>query len=161
MPYKHTSSDPALDTSVAILREGIGPAVSNAFVIAPLWVLGVGCVGLITLTNIPYARPRMNRRCKRRQRQGVAVESGATRHRGANPRCPYVVGAGVVEFAQRVGLAVGGAVHRIRTRAVLAAITVAVSDHTGNNVKKTRAVDLSLGQGPGDGQGVASTPARR
>lgn len=163
MPYKHVSSDSALETSVAILRDGIGPAVSKAFVIAPLWVPGVGCVGLVVLADIPYARQRTNRRYKQRTRQHIAEEPCAARRRGANPRCPYVVGAGVVEFAKRVGMALGGAVHRIRKRTVLAAITAEVGDHIGDNETKTRAADLSLRRGPGEGQGqgAASTLACR
>lgn len=57
MPHKQVTSSAALKTSVALLRDGIGNAVSNAFVVAPLWAPGVGCIGLFTIADIPYARP--------------------------------------------------------------------------------------------------------
>lgn len=133
MPHKDTSSDPALDTSVAILRDGIGPTVSGAFVIAPLWVPDIGCVGLITFANVPYAQVRVSRR---RQAGGKLATSRAA------SRCFYEVGAGVVEFARRVGLAVGPAVYRVRKSTLIADIKVEdkFSGHFGDDVKEERRI---------------------
>ena len=99
-PHEQASSDSALETSVAILREGIGPTVASAFVIAPLWVPDLGCVGLVTFTNVPYAiAPNL-------QERGQSRKRSKPKH--------FVVGAGVVECSRRVGLALGIAVVRIR-----------------------------------------------
>lgn len=119
MPHKKISTDPALEASVAILREGIGPTIAKAFVIAPLWAPGIGCIGLITLADIPYAQPR-----KARRQQGGRDNRRRKAKSSALSRCPYVAGVGVVEFARRVGLALGGAIYRIQKGALIAGIGV-------------------------------------
>lgn len=122
---------------MAILREGLGRVARNTFVIAPLWVAGVGCLGLVTLADLPYVRPRVTqtRKWERRRRQptgGFDGNSGAppgdTDELSSGSPCPYVVGEGFIEFAKRVGIALGTAVHRIRCRAFLAAIAVEVGE---------------------------------
>lgn len=170
MPHKYVSSSAALKTSVALLREGIGPTVSNAFVLAPLWVPGVGCIGIFTIVDIPYARPPpaagrggggqrskhgtphsnggAKRNLSHRQQHGGGLtnlvvggggggggggrgEGGTTLHEaataggeGAPNRVRYVVGAGVVEFARRVGVALGTAVFRLRKKSLVTSIRV-------------------------------------
>lgn len=155
MPHKDVSSSAALNTSVDLLREGIGPAVSNAFAVAPLWVPGVGCIGLFTIADIPYARPpsKAGRRAgggPRRRKHGTPHDSGRAKsgssHRqqqggggggGKTAREPakggrggggeysharHVVGAGVVELARRVGVALGTAVFRLRKKSLVTSI---------------------------------------
>ena len=129
MAQKKTSSDAALETSVAILRDGIGPDVAEAFVIAPLWAPGIGCVGVIALASVPYTRCTEGRR--RGLRGGKADHPPKTQpqpegsSRGSlSSRCRHVVGAGVIEFVRRVGMAVGGAVFRSRTLALVEDIRV-------------------------------------
>lgn len=144
MPRKHTSSDPALETSVAILREGMGPAVSNAFVIAPLWVPDVGSIGVIAFADLPYARPTVTRRRRRAKKTGCRNQAGeklATSR--ADPGHRYAVGAGVVELARRIGLALGAAVFRVRKRALVASIRVGSGIRTED----------------GDGSATQPTPA--
>lgn len=154
MPHKRTSSDPALESSVAILRDSMGPAVAGAFVVAPLWIPGVGCIGLVTLADIPYSRPP---RAARRGRNGMHARSRAS------SECPYVVGAGVVESARRVGLALGVAVHRTRKRALVTAIRAggAVSDRgSGASEHQARTI-ASPSKGKREGKGTQATPGRR
>lgn len=144
MPYKHVSSSTALETSVALLRESIGPKAANAFVLAPLWVPGVGSIGLITIADIPYARqsPVAGRGGGRRMKHGNRV--GSTRRPGKynsghgpshedtptfgevgrGPRVRYAVGAGVVDFARRVGVAVGTAAFHLRKKGLVTRIRV-------------------------------------
>lgn len=142
MPHKHVSSSAALKTSVALLREGIGPEVSGAFVLAPLWVPGVGCVGLITIADVPYARPppaaggggRRRNPASHRHRQhhgGGQAPSGHTSkekaqrgREGDESLVRHAVGPGMVEFARRVGVALGTAAFRLKKKSLLARIKV-------------------------------------
>ena len=148
MPHKHVSSSAALKASVALLREGIGSGVPNAFVLAPLWVPGVGCVGLITIADVPYTRslPAAGRggggggggrrgkpashldhqqHGEGRARSGRTSSKRPNRGRGRGgegPAARHAVGPGVVEFARRVGVALGTAAFRLRKKSLLARI---------------------------------------
>ncbi|CAM9193761.1 unnamed protein product [Scytosiphon promiscuus] len=158
MPHKHVSSSAALKASVALLREGIGPGVSKAFVLAPVWVPGVGCIGLITIADIPYSRSLKKAgrgvggdgRGRRGNNSKLHVDGARTlkirhgnrRHAGkgcgsagkfnehakagadgeSRPHMRYAVGAGVVEFARRVGVALGSAMFRLRNRSLITSI---------------------------------------
>lgn len=130
MLHRQSSSDAALEQSVSIVRGSLGPAVADAFVLAPLWVPNVGCVGLLTLADLPYSGPTVveRRRKERRRHQSSGEDTEATDGRrgvGAmrTSPCPYVVGD-FVDFAKRVGVALGTAVHRVRCRALVAAVNV-------------------------------------
>lgn len=145
MPHKELSSSAALETSVALLREGIGPAASRSFALAPLWVSNVGCVGLIAIADIPYARnpppagggggrrrnrdgyygrDDWNKNIDGHQRAGGVGRTGnfdeATAGRKRYAR--YAVGVGLVEFVRRVGVALGTATFRLRKQSLLAHI---------------------------------------
>lgn len=154
MPHKHVSSSAALKASVALLREGIGPGVSKAFVLAPLWAPGVGCVGLVTIADIPYSSSltESGRRGVRRRKNGYhraansggtnCVRHGSRQHAGegfrrgerfknnatadseeeGGPHIRYAVGAGVVDFARRAGVALGAAIFRLRNQALIASV---------------------------------------
>lgn len=142
MPYKHVSASTALKASVALLREGIGPEVSDAFVLAPLWVPGIGCIGLITIADIPYANPppapegggrrRKPASSHHRQQHGEGqapsgrTSDGATIRRrvGVGSGARHAVCPGMVELARRVGVALGTAVFRLRKSSLVARIQV-------------------------------------
>eukprot|EP00752_Nemacystus_decipiens_P007665 g6853.t1 len=138
MPHKHVSSSSALKTSVALLREGIGRDIADAFVLAPLWVPDVGCIGLITIADIPYTTLPQSARGGGRQRKPAShlhhqqhgrgeapsgrTPDGATRRgrQGVDPYVRHAVGPGVVEFARRVGVALGTAAFHLRKKFVIA-----------------------------------------
>lgn len=142
MPNKQVSSSAALKTSVALLREGIGPGASDAFVLAPLWVPGVGCMGLITIADIPYATPppatgsggggggggqrKPVRRRRRQQHEEGTGPSGRAADEGTNggveSHVRHAVGPGLVEFTRRVGVALGTAAFRLRKKSLVARI---------------------------------------
>ncbi|CAM9640751.1 unnamed protein product, partial [Ectocarpus sp. 12 AP-2014] len=162
MPHKHVSSSTALETSVALLREAIGPKAANAFVLAPLWAHGVGSIGLITIADIPYAKQspvagrgggggrRMNHGHRvgstRRPGKYTAGYGASDEHSptfgevGRGPRVRYAVGAGVVDFARRVGVALGTAAFRLRNKGLVTRIRV-------------EGVGYSRYTSPGDGRG--------
>lgn len=161
MPHKRASSDAALDKSVEILRDGLGRVAKDTFVMAPLWVPGVGCLGLVTFADLPYVRTgatNTRTRKKRRRRQPTAESSirgssgvpsgGIYERHSESSSCPYAVGGRFIDFAKRVGVTLGAAVHRIRCRALLQAIAadrgkvVAHGDH-GDMLKENPSM-LSL-----------------
>lgn len=121
MPHKEISSDAALEMSVSMVREGIGSAVSSAFIMAPLWDPVVGCVGLLTLADIPYSK--LQAACRKAKRHPTTQHPGGTQP-VAKSRCPYVIGNGNLDFIRRVGLALGSAVFRTRKRALVTKIQV-------------------------------------
>lgn len=106
-----------------ILRTSLGPVATNAFLIAPLWVPGVGCLGLFTLADLPYARVAATGPLNKR-RAGALRSRSRNQGKSGMSEFPYMIGAGVVNFAVRVGVALGVAVHRVRTEALLASINV-------------------------------------
>jgi len=155
MPHKELSSSAALETSVALLREGIGPAASKAFALVPLWVPDVGCIGLIAIADIPYARnppPAGGGRGGGRRRKPDIYHArdgrnttvdGQQRGRGVGRSgsfdeatagskryARYAVGVGLVEFARRVGVSVGTAAFRLRKQSLLTHIKVECSKYS-------------------------------
>ncbi len=159
MPHKELSSSTALETSVALLRDGIGPAASDSFALTPLWVPNVGCVGLIAIADIPYAKnPPLGggggRRIKRdgyydRDDQKKTV---GRQHRAGGVGCSgnfneatvgkkryarYAVGVGLVEFVRRVGVAVGTATFRLRKQSLLTHIKLEGSKFSIYHRKRT------------------------
>lgn len=148
MPHKETSSSAALETSVALLRGGIGPAASNAFALAPLWVPNVGCIGLIAIADIPYARNPSTAsgrggRSRKADKYGGSDSRNKTaghrhgqRHGGGGnldeataggrvgrKKCArYAVGVGLVEFVRRVGVTLGTTTYRLRKQSLVTRI---------------------------------------
>lgn len=111
---------------MGILRDSLGHVARNAFVIAPLRVPGVGCLGLVTFADLPYIRPRVAqmRKWKRRRHQPTPDFGGNMGELSSGSPCPYIIGKGFIEFTKRVGIALGIAVHRIRCRALLSSIAM-------------------------------------
>lgn len=105
MHHIEASSYPSLKTSVAILRDSIGLAITSAFIIAPLWVPDTGGIGLVFFTDVPFAKD------PRKANHGHKTKT-------LNPE-RFVVGYGIVDLARRTGLALGVAVDRLRRCSIM------------------------------------------
>lgn len=129
MIHKFASSDVGLHEAVETLRAALGPTNEDGIMIAPLWTEDVGCLGLIALANLPYAQSRARDEHQRQKFPGNVTRANLSKRARTlqKGRCPYTVGEDILGCMVRIGLALGSAVHRVRTHELL----VAIHDDTG------------------------------
>lgn len=120
MHYIEASSYSSLKTSVAIIRDGIRPAFTSAFIIAPLWVPDTGGISLVSFTDVPFARD------PRKANHG---------HNSKTPKSArFVVRDGVVKLARRTGLALEIAVDRLRRRSMMITLKAGSEGSSGKQL---------------------------